>query len=77
MHSILFLTFEGNTGTVHFCHAEAVVGFYTQHFFYFPALFVGMGFGADNQGFQCGSFGIKAFFLKDFGKADGIAGDSM
>ena len=77
VHTVLLGTLEGYARTVHFRHTKTVVGLYTQHAFYFLALFVGMRLRTNDKGFQACLGGIHAFFLEHFGQTDGIAGDGV
>lgn len=77
VHAVLLGTLKGNAGTVHFGHAETVVGFDTQYPLNFPALFVRMRFGSDDEGFQSSRCRIDTFFLKYFRQAYGITGNGM
>lgn len=78
MQAVLFLTFKSHTGTAHFGHSEGVVGLDAQHLLDAAALFVGMGFGSDDQGTQAGiPAGIDAHFFHHFIQASGIARNGM
>jgi len=77
VHAVLFGTFEGYAGTVHFSHTEAVVGFDTKHALNLSTLLVCVGFGTDNKRFQACTGRVYTFFLEYFGQTDGIAGNGM
>ena len=77
MHAILLGTFKCNTRTVHLSHAKAIVCFHAKHAFDLFPLFVCMRFSTDYERFKGGTARIDTFLLKNFGQANGVAGDRM